>query len=96
MHKTIWMILMLLLPLTSLAQTAEERAEQMKANAEYICGEGWGDTYNSADQAALADLISKISLNISNSFEIKEEEFNTNSSFDSKTAITSVMNSWIK
>lgn len=94
MHKTIWMILMLLLPLTSLAQTAEERAEQMKANAEYICGEGWGDTYNSADQAALADLISKLSLNISNSFEIKEEEFNTNSSFDSKTAITSVMNSY--
>ena len=94
MHKTIWMILMLLLPLTSLAQTAEERAEQMKANAEYICGEGWEDTYNSADQAALADLISKISLNISNSFEIKEEEFNTNSSFDSKTAITSVMNSY--
>lgn len=94
MHKTIWMILMLLLPLTSLAQTAEERAEQMKANAEYICGEGLGDTYNSADQAALADLISKISLNISNSFEIKEEEFNTNSSFDSKTAITSVMNSY--
>ncbi len=94
MHKTIWMILMLLLPLTSLAQTAEERAEQMKANAEYICGEGWGDTYNSADQAALADLISKISLNISNSFEIKEEEFNTNSCFDSKTAITSVMNSY--
>lgn len=94
MHKTIWMILMLLLPLTSLAQTAEERAEQMKANAEYICGEGWGDTYNSADQAALADLICKISLNISNSFEIKEEEFNTNSSFDSKTAITSVMNSY--
>lgn len=94
MHKTIWMILMLLLPLTSLAQTAEERAEQMKANAEYICGEGLGDTYNSADQTALADLISKISLNISNSFEIKEEEFNTNSSFDSKTAITSVMNSY--
>lgn len=94
MHKTIWMILMLLLPLTSLAQTAEERAEQMKANAEYICGEGWGDTYNSADQAALADLISKISLNISNSFEIKEEEFNINSSFDSKTAIISVMNSY--
>lgn len=94
MHKTIWMILMLFLPLTSLAQTAEERAEQMKANAEYICGEGWGDTYNSADQAALADLISKISLNISNSFEIKEEEFNTNSSFDSKTAIISVMNSY--
>lgn len=94
MHKTIWMLLMLLLPLASVAQTAEERAEQMKANADYICGEGWGETYNSADQAALADLISKISLNISNSFEIKEEEFNTNSNFDSKTAVTSVMNSY--
>jgi len=88
------MLLMLLLPLASVAQTAEERAEQMKANADYICGEGWGETYNSADQAALADLISKISLNISNSFEIKEEEFNTNSNFDSKTAVTSVMNSY--
>jgi len=94
MHKTIWMILMSFLPLATIAQTVEERAEQMKANAEYICGEGWGDTYNSADQAALADLISKISLNISSSFEIKEEEFNTNSNFDSKTAVTSVMNSY--
>ncbi len=94
MHKTIWIILMLLLPIATMAQTIEERAEQMKANAEYICGEGWGDTYNSADQAALADLISKISLNVSSSFEIKEEELNTNANFDSKTAVTSVMNSY--
>lgn len=94
MHKTIWTFLMILLPLASPAQNVEERAEQFKANNEYLCGEGWGDTYNSADQAALADLISKISLNISSSFEIKEEEFNTNSGFDSKTAVTSVMNSY--
>ncbi len=94
MHKTIWTFLMILLPLASPAQNVEERAEQFKANNEYLCGEGWGDTYNSADQAALADLISKISLNISSSFEIKEEEFNTNNGFDSKTAVTSVMNSY--
>lgn len=70
MHKTIWMILMLLLPLTSLAQTAEERAEQMKANEEYICGEGWGDTYNSADQAALADLNSYAQATLTNTFNL--------------------------
>ena len=83
MRKAIWTILMLMLSFTCSAQnTAKDKAEQIKGNAEYLCGEGWGDTYNSADQAALADLISKISLNISSSFEIKEEELNSNSGFD--------------
>ena len=86
---------MLMLSFTCSAQnTAKDKAEQIKGNDAYLCGEGWGDTYNSADQAALADLISKISLNISSSFEIKEEELNTNSGFDSNTAVTSVMNSY--
>lgn len=73
---------------------AEQKAEELKNDASYICGEGWGDTYSSADQAALNDLISKISLHVSNSFQINEEELNTNSGFDSKTAVTSVMNSY--
>ena len=86
---------MLMLSFTCSAQnTAKDKAEQIKGNDAYLCGEGWGDTYNSADQAALADLISKISLNISSSFEIKEEELNSNSGFDSNTAVTSVMNSY--
>ncbi len=103
MHKTLRMFFALMalifLPLASHAQNAAEKKTEMKAqeiktNPDYLCGEGWGDTYNSADQAALTDLISKISINISSSFEIKEEEFNTNSGFDSKTAVTSVMNSY--
>lgn len=95
MRKILWM-LFALLPLATMAQNtgAEQKAETIKANEEFICGEGWGDTYNSADQAALADLISKISVNISNSFEIKEEELNTNSGLDTKSAVTSVMNSY--
>ena len=95
MRKILWM-LFALLPLAAMAQTtgAEQKAQTIKADEEFICGEGWGDTYNSADQAALADLISKISVNISNSFEIKEEELNTNSGLDSKSAVTSVMNSY--
>lgn len=97
MNKIILMmiaLLSILLPNTTMAQTAAERAEQLKTNKGYICGEGWGDTYSSADQAALFDLISKISLHVSNSFQINEEELNTNNGFDSKTAVTSVMNSY--
>lgn len=103
MHKMKWLfsvlIALTLLPLASQAQTeaekkAEMKAEELKNNNDYICGEGWGDTYNSTDQAALADLISKISINVSNSFQINEEELNTNNGLDSKTAITSVMNSY--
>ena len=97
MHKILW-ILFALLPLTCGAQNAEkkaeQRAEELKNNADYICGEGWGETYNSADNAALTDLISKISINISSSFEINEEELNTNAGLDTKTAVTSVMNSY--
>ena len=88
-------LLFALLPLLCLAQTdAEKKAEELKTNTDYICGEGWAETYNSADQAALADLISKISINVSNSFQISEEELNTNSGLDSKTAVKSVMNSY--
>jgi len=103
MHKITWMLFALMTltfsPLSSNAQTAAEKkaemkGEELKNNADYICGEGWADTYNSADQAALADLISKISINVSNSFQINEEELNTNNGLDSKTAVTSVMNSY--
>lgn len=88
-------LLFCLLPLVSLAQTdVEKKAEELKTNTDYICGEGWAETYNSADQAALADLISKISINVSNSFQISEEELNTNNGLDSKTAVKSVMNSY--
>ena len=102
-----WMLFSLfclfLLPVGSNAQTAAEKkataqaemkAEELKSNNNYICGEGWGDTYSSADQAALTDLISKISINVSSSFQINEEELNTNAGFDSKSAVTSVMNSY--
>ena len=86
-------------PMGSMAQNAnetkaEQRAEELKNDAEYLCGEGWDDTYNGADNAALSDLISKISVNVSSSFQINEEELNTSKGLDSKTAVTSVMNSY--
>lgn len=107
MHKLLCTLLILLslasMPLLATAQKvnekkaqekAELKAEELKANPDYICGEGWGDTYSSADKAALSDLISKISVNVSSSFQINEEELNTNAGFNSKTAVTSVMRSY--
>lgn len=107
MHRLLYALFATLsltsMPQATLAQTHSEKkamekvaqkAEELKNNADFLCGEGWADTYNSADQAALADLISKISINVSNSFQINEEELNTNNGLDSKTAISSVMNSY--
>ena len=107
MHKLLYALFASLaltsMPQTTLAQTHSEKkamekvalkAEELKNDADYLCGEGWGDTYSAADQAALTDLISKISVNVSSSFQINEEELNTNAGFDSKSAVTSVMKSY--
>ena len=107
MHKLLYVLFATLaltsMPQTTLAQTHSEKkamekvalkAEELKNDADYLCGEGWGDTYSAADQAALTDLISKISVNVSSSFQINEEELNTNAGFDSKSAVTSVMKSY--
>ena len=107
MHKLLYVLFATLaltsMPQTTLAQTHSEKkamekvalkAEELKNDVDYLCGEGWGDTYSAAAQAALTDLISKISVNVSSSFQINEEELNTNAGFDSKSAVTSVMKSY--
>ena len=40
----------------------------------YLTGEGWGETIDEADQQALAALISKISVDVSQNFEMLEGE----------------------
>lgn len=84
----------LLIPVSVMAQDAEQKAESLRNNQSYICGEGWGDTYYSADNNALADLISKISVNISSTLQIKEEEYNSNGTFNAQSAATSVVKSY--
>lgn len=51
----------------------------------YLFGEGWGATVEEADQQALADLISKISIEVSSDFTITEDERTTNNSFDAQS-----------
>lgn len=59
-----------LCPLIATAQSWES----IKSNPAYLYGEGWGASVSEADQMALGDLISKISITVSSNFEVTEEE----------------------
>lgn len=81
-------------PMLSHAQTAAEIAQQVMNSDEYLYGEGYGATVNSADKQALANLTSKISVNISSTFNITESEINTDEGFTSETMVKSIVNSY--
>ena len=81
-------------PMLSHAQTATEIAQQVMNSDEYLYGEGYGATVNSADKQALANLTSKISVNISSTFNITESEINTDEGFTSETMAKSIVNSY--
>lgn len=71
-----------------------QSVSQIKADKSYLSGEGWGSTLKQADDAALQDLISKISVNVRSSFTSIEEEMNKNGSLDSKSIYTSIINTY--
>ena len=54
--------------------------ESIKANSDYIYGEGSGSTEAKADKEALANLMSQISVSVSSSFELNESEITTGDS----------------
>lgn len=68
--------------------------EEIKANPDYLTGEGWGESLKAADNAALQDLISKISVSVESQFENIEEEVTDGSSVDSHSACKSVVNTY--
>lgn len=82
------------LPAASRAQTATEIAEIVMHSDEYLYGEGYGQTVNSADKQALANLTSKISVNISSTFNITENEINTDEGLTAETMVKSIVNSY--
>lgn len=68
--------------------------ENVKASRDYLWGEGWGSSVAEADQQALRDLISKISVHVSGDFKIEEEETTTNGSLEAQTRISNVVNTY--
>lgn len=69
--------------------------DEVKRNTQtYLCGEGWGATVEEADQQALAALISKISVVVSNDFSITEDERTTNGVLDAKSYTNSKLQTY--
>ena len=71
-----------------------QSVEDIKASDEYLTGEGWGESLKAADNAALQDLISKISVSVESQFENIEEEMNDQNGLDSRSACRSVVNTY--
>ena len=82
-----------MMPLWTLAQTAGH-AEDFKNNADYIWGQGYGATVKDADQEALANLMSKISVSVSSDFMIDEREVNTAAGNDAQSTVQNVVRTY--
>lgn len=61
--------------------------KSIKGSHLYLYGEGWGNTVDEADQAALSALISKISVTIESETRSVEEETIANGSLNSKSSV---------
>ncbi len=68
--------------------------EVVADNKTYLSGEGWGATVEEADQQALAALISKISVIVSNDFSITEDERVTNGKLDASSYTNSKLQTY--
>lgn len=72
-----------------------QSTDEIRANSEeYLSGEGWGESLKAADNAALQDLISKISVSVEAQFENIEEEMSDQDGVDSHSACRSVVNTY--
>ena len=90
MKKIYGLLITLILGSAVCAQTVED----IRGNEEYLCGEGWGESLKAADNAALQDLITKISVSVESKFENIEEEVTDQVTVDSRSACRSVVNTY--
>ena len=91
--KKLLTCLLVLVPLWAAAQ-ADKLAEQVKANPNYLWGQGFGVSVREADQAALSDLMSKISVQIESDFVIDEREVNTAAGNDATSTVQNVVRTY--
>lgn len=90
MKKSLLSLYLAALCISAFSQSVSE----IKADNSYLSGEGWGNTLKQADDAALQDLISKISVNVRSSFTSAEEETNKNGNLDAVTVYRSIINTY--
>lgn len=85
--------MLLMLPLCALAQGSAQ-AEAIKADPNYLWGQGYGASVKEADQGALSDLMSKISVQVESDFVIDEREVNTNQGNDAQSTVQNVVRTY--
>ena len=94
MKKILSIMLLVLLPLGVAAQKPLDEVARIKANDDYIWGEGRGDTDAKATQSALNDLISKISVTVQSETSLDMQQINDGDKIDSKTAMEAVIKTY--
>ena len=94
MRKVLSIMLLVLLPLGVAAQKPLDEVARIKADDDYIWGEGRGDTDAKATQSALNDLISKISVTVQSETSLDMQQINDGDKIDSKTAMEAVIKTY--
>lgn len=75
--------------------TYAQSIEQIKADSKtFLYGEGWGESLRLADNAALAGLISKISVDVRNDFTTIEKEQSVGNSFTAESNYESIIKTY--
>ena len=90
MQKALFIIL-LIVHVTCFAQSVDEIKSKSSV---YIYGEGVGSTLSSADDAALADLLKQISVDVKSKFISVERESTKGDTFDSETTYESIIKTY--
>ena len=91
---TILMTLVCLISLLFVTPSMAQSWEQVQRSSDYLCGEGYGNSIDEADQQALSDLISKISLNVSASTEGKDRSVVRNGDVDETSQFSMTVQTW--
>jgi len=78
----------------SLSAIYAQNWDVITGSGDYIYGVGRGETEAEADRQALADLVSRIAMHVSNDFVLVEEEKTDNDSIDSKAFVRNCINTY--
>ena len=95
MMKRLLLFLLIFSPVWAMAQTTD-RADDSMNSADYIWGQGYAPTVKEADNLALANLMSKISVQIESDFVIDEREVNTAAGNNAESTVQNVVRTYSK
>ncbi len=88
------LFILMLMPLLAVAQSPLEQLAKIQADENYIWGEGHNTTDSKANQGALNDLISKISVTVQSETNLDMQQVNDGDKIDSKTAMEAVIKTY--